>query len=127
AERPELGRRQITYRGDRPQIAMADRTVVVVDDGAATGTTMKAVLVALRRRSPRQVIVALPVAPPATVRDLATEADRVVCLHVPQAFVALGQYYRQFPQLTDEEVVRILDQAAADMLRDNPDGTTGRA
>ncbi len=107
-ERPELERRRHAYCGDRQPLSVAGRTAILVDDGAATGTTMKAALRALNRRGPREVVAALPVAPPETARELAQEADRVVCLERPLRFRALGYYYLSFPQLTDDEVTGTL-------------------
>ncbi len=108
AERPELERRRSAYRGGRRPLSINGRTVILVDDGAATGATMKVALRALKRRSPREIVAALPVAPPDTITDLAREADRIVCLERPVRFRALGYYYLNFPQLTDEEVNAIL-------------------
>jgi putative phosphoribosyl transferase len=113
AERPELERRRMVYRGQRHPVSTANKTVILVDDGAATGTTMKVAIRALRRRTPREIIVALPVAPPDTVAELAREADRVVCLSQPPRFHALGYYYREFRQLTDKEVLGTLEDFAA--------------
>ena len=113
AERPELERRRMVYRGQRHPVSAANKTVILVDDGAATGTTMKVAIRALRRRTPREIIVALPVAPPDTVAELAREADRVVCLSQPPRFHALGYYYREFRQLTDKEVLGTLEDFAA--------------
>ena len=107
-ERPELERRRHAYRGNRHPLSVTGRTAILVDDGAATGTTMKGALRALKRRAPREVIVALPVAPPETAAELAQEADRVICLERPFRFRALGYYYLSFPQLTDEEVTGAL-------------------
>ena len=110
-EQPELERRRLAYRGKRQPRSVTGRTVVLVDDGAATGTTMKAAVRALKRRSPAKIIVALPVAPPDTVQDLAREADIVVCLHQPPDFRALGYHYRDFRQLADDQVIGLLDDA----------------
>lgn len=110
-ERPELERRRLAYLGGRKPLSTAGRTVILVDDGAATGTTMKVAIRALKRRSPREIVVALPVAPPDTLSDLAQEADRIVCLSRPSRFLALGYHYHDFPQLTDEEVVSALRRA----------------
>lgn len=107
-ERPELERRRHVYRAGRPPIPVADRTVILVDDGAATGTTMKVAIRALKRRSPRGIVIALPVAPPATLEELGREADKVVCLSHPARFLALGYHYRDFPQLTDDEMIAML-------------------
>lgn len=115
-ERPELQRRRLAYRTGAQPIPIAGRTAVLVDDGAATGTTMKVAIRALRRRSPREIVVALPVAPPDTVAELAREADRVVCLSQPGRFLALGYHYRDFPQLSDEEVIAALRQSRPQAL-----------
>lgn len=107
-ELPELERRRRIYRANRPPLPIAARTAVLVDDGAATGATMKAAIRALRRRSPLEIVVALPVAPPDTVSDLAVEADRIVCLNQPSSFRALSSHYHDFHQLADEEVLDML-------------------
>lgn len=107
-ERPELERRRLAYLEGRKPLPAAGKTVILVDDGAATGTTIKAAIRALRRRSPREIVVALPAAPPDVVTELEAEADRVVCLSKPARFLALGHHYRNFSQLTDEEVVSML-------------------
>lgn len=114
-ERPELDRRRLVYRGDRQPQSIKGKAAILVDDGAATGTTMKVAIRALKRRSPLEVIVALPVAPPDTVSDLAREADRVLCLSQPPHFRALGYYYRNFPQLTDDEVTHAIQDASRRM------------
>ncbi len=110
-ERPELRRRRAAYLGNRNARPIAGKTAILVDDGAATGTTMKVAIRALKRRSPREIIVAVPVGPPDTIADLAREANRIVCLSQPGRFYALGYYYHDFPQLSDEEVVRVLREA----------------
>lgn len=107
-ERPELERRKLAYSGGRRSLSTANKTVILVDDGAATGTTMKVAIRALKRRSPREIIVALPVAPPDTLAELASEANRIICLSKPARFFTLSQHYHEFPQLTDEEVVDLL-------------------
>lgn len=111
-ERPELDRRRLAYRGKRPPLSIAGKTAIIVDDGAATGTTMKVAIRALRHRAPRQIIVAIPVAPRETVAELAQEADQVICLSQPGRFQALGYHYLSFPQCTDEEVTATLHEAA---------------
>lgn len=110
-ERPELERRRLAYRGKRQPRSVIGRTVVLVDDGAATGTTMKVAVRALKRRSPASIVVALPVAPPDTVEDLAREADITICLSQPPDFRALGYHYRDFRQLADDEVIGHLNDA----------------
>lgn len=108
-ERPELERRRLAYRGHRRRLrSTTGKTVILVDDGAATGITMKVAVRAIRRRSPREIVVALPVAPPDVVTELAREADRVVCVRQPVRFVALSHHYRDFPRLSDEEVIQAL-------------------
>ena len=106
-ERPELERRRAVYRGKELPLSVAGKTVIVVDDGAATGTTMKVAIRALKRRSPRKIIVALPVAPVDTADELAQEAD-LICLNQPARFRALSYYYGNFPQLSDNEVLDIM-------------------
>lgn len=109
-ERPELERRRAAYLGDRKPFSVTGKTVILADDGAATGTTMKVAIRAMKRRSPREIVVALPVASPDAVAQLLDEANRIVCLHTPTRFLALGYHYRDFPQLTDEEVVQTLQR-----------------
>jgi putative phosphoribosyl transferase len=110
-ERPELDRRRAAYRGSRQPLSIADKTAILVDDGAATGTTMKVAIRALKRRSPREIVVALPVAPQDTLAELAQEADRIACISRPARFRALGYHYLRFPQLTDEDVAGVLRTA----------------
>jgi putative phosphoribosyl transferase len=114
AERPELDRRRIAYRGKRHPLSVTGKTIVIVDDGAATGTTMKVAVRAMKRRSPREIVVALPVAPPETVTSLKQESNRVICLEQPRHFMALSYHYRSFPQLTDDEVNAALQKSAQD-------------
>ncbi|WP_352661648.1 phosphoribosyltransferase [Mesorhizobium australicum] len=111
-ERPELERRRVAYRGKNIPMSIAGRTAIIVDDGAATGTTMKIAIRALKRRSPREIVVAVPVSPQKTVAALEQEADRVVCLSQPGQFRALGHHYLRFPQLSDSDVVAAMDEAA---------------
>ena len=111
-ERPELERQRTEYRGKQKPMSIDGKSVIVVDDGAATGTTMKVAIRALKRRSPREIIVALPVAPAQTLTDLACEADWAVCLSEPSQFRALSQHYLNFPQLSDADVLTILDDVA---------------
>jgi putative phosphoribosyl transferase len=111
-ERPELERRRIAYRGGRHALSVSGKTAILVDDGAATGTTMKVAVRAMKRRSPREIVVAIPVAPPEAVTMLRQEAGLVVCLEAPRDFTALSFHYRSFPQLTDEEVNATLHAVA---------------
>ena len=108
-EQRELERREIAYRGKRPPLDVAGRTVIIVDDGLATGSTMRAAVRALRRMEPRAIIVAVPVAAAETCADLRGEADEVVCLRTPEPFQAVGLWYDDFTQTTDEEVHELLD------------------
>ena len=107
-ERPELSRRRDVYRAGRAPLSVKGKTLIIVDDGAATGTTMKVAARAMRRRMPEKVILALPVAPPDAVSELVHEADKVVCLAQPHHFRALGYHYRDFHQLDDAEVIDLL-------------------
>jgi len=108
-QREEIRRRLRLYRGEAPYPELEGRVVILVDDGVATGSTAKAALASIRRRGPEEVVVAVPVAPPSTARELEGEADRVVCLYTPEPFYAIGQFYGDFSQTSDEEVVRLLE------------------
>ncbi len=110
----EIERRRALWLGERPRATLRERTVIVVDDGIATGATMRAALRAVRRASPRQVVLAVPVAPPDTLAALRGEVDAVVCPLVPEIMGAIGAFYRDFHQLGDEEVRVLLEQAAAE-------------
>lgn len=107
-ERRELVRREASYRRGRQALDVAGRTVILVDDGIATGATIEAAAIALRAMQARSIVIAVPVAPPGAIRRLARHADRIVCPEQPADFMAVGQYYDDFPQLTDAEVVRLL-------------------
>jgi predicted phosphoribosyltransferase len=111
-ELEELERRERTYRADRPPLAVAGATVIVVDDGMATGATMHAAVVATRALAPARIIVAVPTAAIDAVERLERVADQVVTLATPEPYFGVGAWYSVFPQLTDEEVVEAL--AAAD-------------
>jgi putative phosphoribosyl transferase len=108
----EVRRRNALLRAGRPPVDLGDRTVIVVDDGIATGGTVRAALRGVRRAHPRRVVLAVPVAPPDAVAALGREADVVVCLETPQHFHAVGQFYRDFRQTTDDEVIELLGRAA---------------
>jgi putative phosphoribosyl transferase len=112
-EARELQRRELAYRGDRPSLDVADRCVLLVDDGIATGYTMRAAVEALRRRNPKRIIVAVPVAARSTCAELRRHADTVICLMTPFDFAAVGQWYLRFEQTTDDEVRLLLQQAGS--------------
>jgi len=107
----EISRRMRAYRGDRPYPSLAGKTVVVVDDGVATGSTTRAALQSVKRRNAAVVILAVPVGPPDTIAKLAKIADRVVCLSTPEPFFAIGEFYSEFEQVGDDAVREILRTA----------------
>jgi putative phosphoribosyl transferase len=107
----EIERRRTLYLGGRARVPVEGRTAIVVDDGIATGATMRAALHATRRAGPKRLVLATPVAPPDTIERLRPEADEVVCLATPELFLAIGSFYRDFRQVRDEEVVELLRQA----------------
>lgn len=108
-ERMELKRRERLYRGSRPAVPITGREVIVVDDGLATGATMKAAVLALKQAGAARVVVAAPVGPPDTCTELEALADEVVCLQRPAHFMAVGQWYQDFGQTTDREVQELLE------------------
>lgn len=110
-EQKELERQEHAYRGDGPFPDLKGRTVIVVDDGLATGSTMRAAVKALRLMQPRRIVVAAPVAAAETCRSLAKEADEVVCVNTPEAFHAVSLWYEEFSQTTDDEVRFLLKSA----------------
>jgi predicted phosphoribosyltransferase len=112
----ELERRERAYRDDRPVTDVRGRTVILVDDGLATGSTMRAAVAALRRRQPARIVVAVPVGSPDTCAGLREEADEVVCARTPQPFYAVGLWYDDFTQTTDALVRDLLAQAAAEWV-----------
>ena len=107
----ELARRESVYRGDRPRLDVRGKVVILVDDGLATGATMRAAIAALRRLEPAHLDVAAPVGAPDTCAAVAAVADSLVCLLTPDPLVAVGVWYREFGQTTDEEVRELLKRA----------------
>jgi putative phosphoribosyl transferase len=110
-EERELARRERSYRQQRPPPDLTDRVVILVDDGLATGSTMRAAVAAARRLGPARVVVAVPTAPASTCEQFRREADEVVCATTPRPFRAVGYSYQSFPQTTDEEVRQLLRAA----------------
>jgi putative phosphoribosyl transferase len=111
-ETVELERREQTYRDERPAPELRNRVVILVDDGLATGATMRAAVAALRQRGVAKIVVAAPVGAPDTCRELEQEADETICAIAPEFFQAVGQYYEDFSQTSDEEVRELLLRAA---------------
>jgi putative phosphoribosyl transferase len=107
----EIERRRKLYLGGRARAPVEDCTAIVVDDGIATGATMQAALRATRRANPKRLVLAVPVAPPDTIEQLRPQADEVVCLATPRLFHAIGTFYEDFRQVTDEQVVELLRRA----------------
>jgi putative phosphoribosyl transferase len=113
-ERKELERREQLYRGGGPAPDVRGRTVILVDDGLATGSSMRAAVVALRRREPARVVVAVPVGATETCAEFQAEADETVCVATPEPFYGVGRWYDDFSQTTDDEVHDLLARAAAE-------------
>ena len=111
-ETAELERREQSYRDGRPPPELRDRVIILVDDGLATGATMRAAVKALRQRGVAKIVVAVPVGPPETCREFEDEADETICASAPEFFQAVGQYYEDFSQTSDEEVRELLARAA---------------
>jgi predicted phosphoribosyltransferase len=111
-ETTELQRREQSYRDGRPAPELRDRVIILVDDGLATGATMRAAVRALREQGVTKIVVGVPVGPPDTCREFEEEADETVCASAPEFFQAVGQYYEDFSQTSDEEVRELLRRAA---------------
>lgn len=107
----ELRRRERAYRGERPAPNLTGRCVILVDDGLATGATMRAAIAVIRQQQPARLVVAVPVAPPTTIAALQQEVDEVVCPATPEPFFGIGKWYDDFTQVTDEEVRTLLERA----------------
>lgn len=110
-EKQELERREFIYRGNRPPLDVHARTVILVDDGLATGSTMRAAVAALKQQQPARIIVAVPVAAPSTCEELRSEVDEIVCIITPEPLFAISLWYEDFSQTTDEEVRDLLQRA----------------
>ena len=107
-EAAELERREQLYRGKRPPVVLTNKTVILIDDGLATGSTMRAAVAAIRRQEPQRIIVAVPVGAPSTCEEMRDVADEVVCLRTPEPFIAVGLWYRDFRETPDAEVRELL-------------------
>ncbi len=110
-QKVEIERRLKMYRQNEPYPNLKNRHVIIVDDGIATGSTMKAALASVKNRGAKTVTIAVPVGPPSTIEELKKQADKVVCLYTPEYFQAIGQFYEDFNQTTDEEVIQLLRQS----------------
>jgi putative phosphoribosyl transferase len=110
-EKEELMRRESLYRGNRPQLSVRRQTVILVDDGVATGASIMAGIQALRQMRPAGIVVAVPVAPRETCIRLQREVNEVVCVEMPDPFYGVGQFYQDFSQVSDDEVIELLDRA----------------
>ena len=124
AEQKELQRREKLYRDARPPVEVQGRTVILVDDGLATGSTMRAAVMALRQQGPARIVVAVPVGAPSTCDEFRADVDQIVCGFTPEPFYGVGQWYEDFSQTSDEEVRQLLDLAAK---RERPSGPRGPA
>jgi putative phosphoribosyl transferase len=114
-EQRELVRREALYRGAAPAPQVRDRTVILVDDGIATGSTVRAAASLMRQQQPKKLVIAAPVASPSTCRELADAADEIVCCARPEPFYAIGEFYQDFLQVSDDEVRELLQAGAARM------------
>jgi putative phosphoribosyl transferase len=115
AEKQELERRDRLYRGERPLPILHDKTVILVDDGIATSSTLRAAIAAIQQHHPQRLVVAAPVAPPSVVESLRSIVDEVVCLLLPESLHSIGMWYEDFSQTTDQEVQNLLQQSADEM------------
>jgi len=112
AEERELERRERAYRDGRPLLDVRGMTVILIDDGIATGSSMRAAIRALRQMKPARIVIAVPVAPPSACNRLRVEVDELVCLEMPEPFYGVGRFYDDFSQVSDEEVKELLDSAS---------------
>lgn len=111
-EQQELERRERHYRGDRPQIIIPKRTIILVDDGLATGASMRAAITALHKQKPDRIVVAVPIAAPQTCEEIKSLVDEIICAQTPSPFYSVGLWYEKFPQTSDKQVRHLLNQAA---------------
>jgi putative phosphoribosyl transferase len=110
-EQEELERRQRAYRGNRPEPEVQARTIILVDDGLATGSTMRAAVAALRQQAPQRIVVGVPIAASTTCNEFQHEVDEIVCAMTPEPFYAVGMWYQDFSETTDEEIQDLLEKA----------------
>jgi putative phosphoribosyl transferase len=115
-ERQELKRRERMYRGDRPMPNVHDRTVILIDDGLATGATMRAAVTGLRAQNPARIVVAVPTAAREVCEAFQFEVDEMICAMTPEPFQGVGKWYEEFPQMNDEEVRNLLEKANRQLL-----------
>ena len=116
----EIERRRRIYLGDRPPLPLVGRTVIIVDDGIATGSTVRAAVRAVGKVGARRIVLAIPVAPADTIERLRSEVDEIVCVSSPSMFVAVGAHYAEFPQLADADVVALLEERHRAVTRPPP-------
>jgi putative phosphoribosyl transferase len=116
-ERQELDRRELAYRGGQAPLAVEGQTVILVDDGIATGSSMQVAITALRQMKPSRLVVAVPVAPVSTCRRLRRQVDDLICVHMPTSFNAIGEFYEDFSQISDQSVTDLLHEATQELAR----------
>jgi hypothetical protein len=127
AETRELARREQIYRAGRPPLEIEEKTVILVDDGLATGSTMRAAVLGLRQREPRWVVIGVPIAAPSTCKELSADVDDIVCAVTPEPFCAVGVWYADFSQTSDEEVRELLKTSTRELPRRQLDRMAGGA
>lgn len=110
-EAKELERQERLYRNGRPPLVLEGKTVILIDDGLATGATMRAAVAAIREQNPKQIIIAVPVATPSMCREMENEVEEIICVKTPEPFISVGTWYDDFSQTTDEEVTELLSRA----------------
>ncbi|MGK5077928.1 phosphoribosyltransferase [Janthinobacterium sp. HLX7-2] len=123
-EREEIARRETRYRTGKPALLLQGKNVILIDDGIATGSTMHMAIRVVRRAKPAKIIVAVPVAPSESCTALLPAVDALICLHTPTPFFSVGQWYEDFEQVSDEEVIRLLERAARRNTPSKGDGRT---